>query len=275
MQGPGAKVIAIANQKGGVGKTTTAVNMSASLAVAEKSVLLVDIDPQGNSTSGVGLDRSSLDTSIYDMFSGGYSLAELVRDTQINRLGVIPSTVDLFGAEVELVEKVGRETMLKDALEPLLGSYDIIVIDCPPALGLLTINALTAADSVIIPVQCEYYALEGLTQLLKTLELVREGLNPELYVEGILLTMYDVRNNLSRQVEDDLRTHFGHKVYKTVIPRNVSLSEAPSFGKPILTYDIRSRGAQSYLQFAREVLDKTFITGVAGLADSAPEGGAA
>lgn len=251
----GAKVIAVANQKGGVGKTTTAINVSASLAAAEKKVLLIDIDPQGNTTSGVGLDRDGIEFSIYDFFTGEKRLEELVLPTALGFLSVIPSKVELFGAEVELVARENRERLLKEGLAPLLGSCDYIIIDCPPALGLLTVNALTAASSVLIPVQCEYYALEGLTQLLNTLRLIRESLNPDLEIEGILLTMHDIRNNLSKQVEDEIRNHFKEKVYKTMIPRNVSLSEAPSFGKPIITYDIRSRGAQSYLSLAREVLD--------------------
>lgn len=250
----GARVIAVANQKGGVGKTTTAVNMSASLAAAEKRVLLVDVDPQGNSTSGIGVDRAAVEKSVYELFTGEATLSELVLPTEMKGLFVVPSKVELFGAEIELVSRERREFILKEAIATLTGEYDYIILDCPPALGLLTLNALTAARSVLIPVQCEYYALEGLSQLLNTLELVRESLNPELAIEGILLTMYDVRNNLSRQVEDEIRKHFGDKVYQTTIPRNVSLSEAPSFGKPIIMYDIRSRGAQSYLGLAREVI---------------------
>jgi chromosome partitioning protein len=250
-----ARVIAVANQKGGVGKTTTAINVSASLAAAEKRVLLIDSDPQGNSTSGVGIDRAGLSASIYDFFSGVMGLKETVLPTIVPNLGIVPSRVELFGAEVELVGRPGRETVLKEGIATLLDEYDYVIIDCPPALGLLTINALTAAHTVLIPVQCEYYALEGLSQLLHTLDLVRESLNPGLGIEGILLTMHDIRNNLSRQVEDEIRRHFGDKVYQTMIPRNVSLSEAPSFGKPILMYDIRSKGAQSYLGLAREVLD--------------------
>lgn len=250
-----ARVIAVANQKGGVGKTTTAINMAASLSAAEKEVLLVDVDPQGNSTSGVGVDRDALEGSIYQVFMDEAEITSIIMKTAMPRLFLVPSSVDLFGAEVELAGRTGRETILKDALAPLLDSYDYIILDCPPALGLLTLNALTAVQSVLVPVQCEYYALEGLTQLLKTLDLVRNQLNPELEVEGILLTMHDNRNNLSRQVEQEVRGHFGSKVYTTVIPRNVSLSEAPSHGKPIITYDIRSRGAQSYLSLASEVIN--------------------
>jgi chromosome partitioning protein len=250
-----ARVIAVANQKGGVGKTTTAINMAASLSAAEKEVLLVDVDPQGNSTSGVGVDRDALEGSIYQVFMDEAEITSIIMRTAMPRLSLVPSSVDLFGAEVELAGRTGRETILKDALAPLLDSYDYIILDCPPALGLLTLNALTAVQSVLVPVQCEYYALEGLTQLLKTLDLVRNQLNPELEVEGILLTMHDNRNNLSRQVEQEVRGHFGSKVYTTVIPRNVSLSEAPSHGKPIITYDIRSRGAQSYLSLASEVIN--------------------
>ena len=251
---PRARIIAVANQKGGVGKTTTAVNTSASLAAAEKKTLLMDIDPQGNSTSGVGVDRDAIEKNLYDLFSDGMALSEIIMPAPLPQLFLAPSSVDLFGSEVELAGGQGRETILKDALAPVLEDYDYVVIDCPPALGLLTVNALAAADSVLIPVQCEYYALEDLSQLLKTLQLVREALNPALEVEGILLTMHDARNNLSRQVEAEVREHFKEKVYQTMIPRNVSLSEAPSFGKPIIMYDIRSRGAQSYLSLAREVL---------------------
>jgi len=251
-----SRIICIANQKGGVGKTTTAVNLAASLAAAEKRVLLVDIDPQGNATSGVGIDKDSLQSSIYDLIINDEDPAGLLLETELKSLQLMPATPDLAGAELELVDLVERESKLKKILHPLRGNYDFIIIDCPPSLGLLTLNALTAADSVIVPLQTEFYAMEGLSQIVRTIALVQKGLNSALAIEGILLTMFDGRNNLSRQVEQEVRTHFGEKVFKTVIPRNVRLSEAPSHGKPIILYDIASRGATAYLELAREVIQR-------------------
>jgi chromosome partitioning protein len=249
-----ARVIAIANQKGGVGKTTTTVNIAASLAAAEKKVLLVDCDPQGNSTSGMGIDRNELTSSTYDLFTGKKTIAEIKKTTHFSWLDVIPAKIDLVGVEVELIRIISRERVLKKALAASRNDYDYILIDCPPSLGLLTINALTAADGVLIPVQCEYYALEGLSALTNTISLIKQDLNPELIIEGVLLTMYDSRNNLAEQVAQEVRKYFGSKVYTTIIHRNVALSEAPSHGKPALLYDIRSRGAQSYLELAQEVI---------------------
>lgn len=248
-------VIAIANQKGGVGKTTTAINLGASLAVAEQRTLVVDIDPQGNASSGLGItDRASRPT-VYDVLIGHRPVSEAtVRDVHIPGLDVVPTTRDLVGAEIELVSTPNRETILREALREVREDYDFVLVDCPPSLGLLTLNTLTAADSVLIPIQCEFYALEGLSQLLNTVRLVQRGLNPKLDIEGVLLTMYDRRLNLSRQVAEEARDYFGEKVYESTIPRNVRLAEAPSFGQPIVQYDVLSSGAEAYLALAQEVI---------------------
>jgi chromosome partitioning protein len=255
------RIICIANQKGGVGKTTTAVNLAASLAAAEKRTLLVDIDPQGNAGSGVGIDKSGIEESIYDVLINDAKPSDVILRTDLSLLHILPSTPDLAGAELELVAVSGRELKLRTALESLEGSYDYILIDCPPSLNLLTVNALTAAGSVLIPIQCEYYAMEGLSQILNTIRLIQEGLNPRLTISGILLTMFDARNNLSSQVSGEIRNHFPRETFATVIPRNVRLSEAPSHGKPIILYDIASRGAASYLELARELLNREVLNG--------------
>jgi chromosome partitioning protein len=247
-------IIAIANQKGGVGKTTTAVNLGASLAVAEKKTLLVDVDPQGNSTTGLGIDRAKLTRSLYDVLIGASPLSEVVSSSDLPCLSIVPANKDLTGAEIELVSEEGREKCLKRALELVRGDFDYILLDCPPSLGILTLNALTAANSLLVPLQCEYYALEGLTSLLETLGLVQKGYNPGLSLEGIVLTMFDSRSRLSHQVADEVRRHFPDRLFETVIHRNVRLSESPSHGKPALLYDVRSTGAQGYLALARELI---------------------
>jgi len=249
-----AKIISVANQKGGVGKTTTAINLSASLAVAEKRTLLIDIDPQANSTSSFGFDKNEIDETIYDAIMRGDGFQTVIRKTALPFLYLIPSNTDLIGAEIELIGELGREQKLKVLLEEIESEYDYVLIDCPPSLGLLTVNSLTASHSVIIPLQCEYFAMEGLGQLMRTISLIRSRLNPSLSIEGILITMFDGRNNLAHQVVREVQNHFGNRVFRTIIPRNVRLSEAPSHGKPVILYDVHSKGAESYLNLAKELL---------------------
>ena len=249
-----AKVIAIANQKGGVGKTTTSVNLSACLGELGQRVLLIDIDPQGNATSGLGIDKGKIEKSIYDVLVDDIPIKDTVIGTEVDNLKVLPATIQLAGAEIELVASMSRETKLKKAIDKIKNEYDFVIIDCPPSLGLLTINSLAAANSILVPIQCEFYALEGLSQLLKTITLIQDNLNQDLVLEGVVLTMFDSRTNLSGQVVQEVKNHFQQKVFKTIIPRNVRLSEAPSFGRPVIKYDPKSKGAEVYYNLAKEVL---------------------
>ncbi len=248
------KIIAIANQKGGVGKTTTAINLSAYLGQKGKKVLVIDSDPQGNTSSGLGIDKDNVELSTYDCLVDDTSFKEEVIETEYKNLWVSPGNMNLAGAELELVDVPEREYILKKKLSEIRDDYDFIIIDCPPSLGLITLNAFAASDSILIPIQCEYYALEGLSQLTKTIKLVKQGINPNLHIEGVLLTMYDSRTNLSVQIAEDVRKYFGATVYKTVIPRNVRLSEAPSYGRPIMAFDNKSKGAECYKKLANEVI---------------------
>ena len=256
-----AKIIAVANQKGGVGKTTTAVNLSASLAAAEHKTLLVDMDPQANACSGLGVDKTEVISTVYDVLLGEADIAKVIRRTELAHLDVLPSNTNLIGAEIELIETPHRDQRLKQVLAAVTADYEYIIIDCPPSLSLLTVNALCAADSVLVPLQCEFYAMEGLGQLMQTVRLVQQELNPKLELCGILLTMFDGRNNLCHQVSTEIRQHFNNKVFNVVVPRNVRLSEAPSYGQPVLLYDISSRGAQAYMALAQEVLMGGFVHG--------------
>lgn len=246
------RIVALANQKGGVGKSTTAINLAAGLSFQGLRVLLVDLDPQGNATSGLGIDRSTISNSIYDVLLKEFPMEDAIEPTSVRDLFVVPATIDLAGAEIELVSVFSREQRLRAALSSIDGDHDLVLIDCPPSLGLLTVNALAAADEVLIPIQCEYYALEGLSQLLRNVDLVKSNLNPELEVGGVVLTMYDARTKLSKEVADQIRGHFGQKAYRTIIPRSVRLSEAPSYGEPIEAFDGMSRGAIAYRELARE-----------------------
>ena len=249
------KIVSLANQKGGVGKTTTAINLAASLAACERSVLLIDLDPQANATSGVGIAKN-LEKSMYPVLTDGMNIREIIQPTELPNFQVAPSSVDLVAAEIELSDQIGREFFLRKAVAPIAKDFDYILIDSPPSLGLLTINGLAAASSVLVPMQCEYFAIEGVAQLMNTVDRVKDILNPGLEIEGIALTMYDERMNLARQVAEEVRKHFGDKVYATVIPRNVRLGEAPSFGKPIILYDIRSRGSEAYVNLAKEFIQR-------------------
>jgi chromosome partitioning protein len=248
-----ARVIAIVNQKGGVGKSTTAVNLGASLALLGRRVLIVDIDPQGNTTTGVGIDKQTVERDVYNVLLRDASIAEVARPTEVENLAVVPATLNLAGAEIELVSTLQRESRLRSALTRVLNDYDVVLIDCPPSLGLLTINALTAAGEVIIPVQAEYYALEGLSQLVAIVRRIKEGLNPDLMIAGVLITMFDGRTRLATEVLEEVHRYFPERVFRTQIPRNIRLSEAPSYGKPAILFDVKSRGAQAYLSLAKEI----------------------